>query len=120
MVEGLLSSVEARKGGSSTALLELENVLKACPPTTYLIFTENIKLRSTGKMIKLIQQFAEIKEFELPRGREVNGWIKNRLVKLNGKATEGNKRIVGNPRFQYHHFSNESNLGQHQNACFHS
>ena len=88
MVEGLLSSVEARKRGSSTALLELENVLKACPPTTYLIFTENIKLRSTGKMIKLIQQFAEIKEFELPRGREVNGWIKNRLVKLNGKATE--------------------------------
>ena len=41
MVEGLLSSVEARKGGSSTTLLELENVLKACPPTTYLIFTEN-------------------------------------------------------------------------------
>ena len=52
MVEGLLSSVEAQKGGSSTALLELENILKACPPTTYLIFTENIKLRSTGRLLK--------------------------------------------------------------------
>ena len=87
IIQNLLSNIDSGEKKYSEILDDIENILQNCPPTTNIIFVENKSLKGSGKSIKKISSYLEIEEIKLPRGRELNPWIKNRVEILDGKIS---------------------------------
>ena len=88
VIENLLYILDSNEKKSSINLQELVEILKNCPPSTHVIFKDEKKLKSSGRVLKSLMDFAEIKEVSLPKGRQINFWIKSRLSQINGKASD--------------------------------
>ncbi len=91
VVRGLLSTFERRSGAASgtrnnrnNALglwAELPDELRSIPPTTNLTFLDGALSRNNPMLRKLAPQ-SEVREFPLPRERDMSGWIMSRAKTL--------------------------------------
>lgn len=102
VVKGLLSTFERRRpgrGGASGgtggrgrdplgAWTNFIEQLPSLPPTTHLAFADG-GLSGNNPMLRKLKPLSEIREFALPRDREMPGWIANRAQTI-GVAIERN------------------------------
>ena len=96
VVKGLLTTFERRRpgrGGSSGgsgggsggrgrdplgAWSDFIEQLPSLPPTTHLAFADGGGLAGNNPMLRKLKPLSEIREFGLPRDRDMPGWIANR------------------------------------------
>ncbi len=90
VVKGLLSTFERRrraasgtrrKGSPLGPWTDLPEELRSMPPTTELAFLDGALSKNNPMLRKLAPQ-SEMREFPLPRERDMPGWIMSRAKKL--------------------------------------
>jgi len=87
IISNLLSKIENKVKSIPNEWLEFHKYIDEIPPTSEIIFVENIELKNNGVALNAIGDQCEVKTFQKMKGYELENWIKNKISELNAKAS---------------------------------
>ena len=107
VVEGLLDRLEERpgrrparkapkqeSGRQADDWSRLAETVKGMPSTSVLVLMDGA-VSAKNPLLVQVRGVAEVREFSIPRGAQLQTWIKARLARYGGTASEGVVRLVG-------------------------
>ncbi|MBL01479.1 MAG: DNA polymerase III subunit delta [Chloroflexi bacterium] len=87
IISNLLSKIQNKVKSISDEWLEFYKYVDEIPPTSEVIFVENIELKNNGNGLNAVGDKCEVKVFQKKKGYELENWIKNKILESKAMAS---------------------------------